>query len=285
MCSSLTGGENSLWGGSFSPASSQHLPRCRWGGAVAVLADGLDGKIKTGDPLSSFPIRSSVPPGTLRGVCPCLWSPSPAAAEAPRRVRSRSAHRSGGRVGDGFALFPPVFPRSSALSGYTQFLRWSGWRRKLSLRREFSPALRADGLDGKIKTGDPLSSFPIRSSVHCNALCSRRARSEECVRAYDLAVPRLLRHRGEWDHGAHIDLADGLETGSPYFHLYSPGLALSRGGSLSYSSSPLSESALICSSFSPRRFMQRAHYGDPRFIYALLDRVYLSGCLTAFNFE
>ncbi len=27
------------------------------------------------------------------------------------------AHRSGGRVGDGFALFPPAFPRSSALSG------------------------------------------------------------------------------------------------------------------------------------------------------------------------
>ncbi len=126
------------------------------------------------------------------------------------------AHRSGGRVGDGFALFPPVFPRSSALSGYTQFLRWSGWRRKLSLRREFSPAssqhlprcrwggavaVLADGLDGKIKTGDPLSSFPIRSSVRCNALCSRRARSEECVCAYDLAVPLLLRHRGEWDHG------------------------------------------------------------------------------------
>ncbi len=117
------------------------------------------------------------------------------------------AHRSGGRVGDGFALFPPVFPRSSALSGYTQFLRWSGWRRKLSLRREFSPAssqhlprcrwggavaMLADGLDGKIKTGDPLSSFPIRSSVRSNALCSRRARSEECVRAYDLAVPLLL---------------------------------------------------------------------------------------------
>ncbi len=27
------------------------------------------------------------------------------------------AHISGGRVGDGFALFPPAFPRSSALSG------------------------------------------------------------------------------------------------------------------------------------------------------------------------
>ncbi len=50
-------------------------------------------------------------------------------------------------------------------------------------------AVLADGLDGKIKTGDPLSSFPIRSSVRCNALCSRRARSEECVRAYDLAGP------------------------------------------------------------------------------------------------
>ncbi len=101
----------------FSPAPSQHLPRCRWGGAVAVLADGLDGRIKSGDPLSSsFPIGSSAP-GTLRGVCPRLWSHSPAAAEAPQWVRSR---------------------------------------------------------------------------------------------------------------GSHIDLADGLETGSPYFHLYSPGLALSR---------------------------------------------------------
>ncbi len=35
------------------------------------------------------------------------------------------AHRSGGRVGDGFALIPPVFPRSSALSGRKPFpLEW-----------------------------------------------------------------------------------------------------------------------------------------------------------------
>ncbi len=61
-------------------------------------------------------------------------------------------------------------------------------------------------------------------------------------------APRRVRSRG-----SHIDLADGLETGSPYFHLYSPGLALSRGGSLSCSYSPLSESALICSSFSPEK--------------------------------
>ncbi len=57
-------------------------------------------------------------------------------------------------------------------------------------------AVLADGLDGKIKTGDPLSSFPIRSSIRCNALCSRQARSEECVRAYDLAVPLLLKKKG-----------------------------------------------------------------------------------------
>ncbi len=183
------------------------------------------------------------------------------------------AHRSGGRVGDGFALFPPVFPRSSALSGYTQFLRWSGWRRKLSLRREFSPAssqhlprcrwggavaVLADGLDGKIKTGDPLSSsFPIRSSqrpLQCIVLLPGTLRGV-CPRLWSRSpaaaeAPRWVRSRG-----SHIDLADGLETGSPYFHLYSPGLALSRGGSLSCSSSPLSESALICSSFSPRRFI------------------------------
>ncbi len=92
---------------------------------------------------------------------------------------------------------------------------------------------------------------------------------------------------------SHIDLADGLETGSPYFHLYSPGLALSRGGSLSCSSSPLSESALSAAVslqedlfvlFRAARVLPR-HYGDSRFIYALSDRVYLSGCLTAFNFE
>ncbi len=81
--------------------------------------------------------------------------------------------------------------------------------------------------------------------------------------------------------GSHIDLVDGLEMGSPYFHLYSPGLALSRGGSLSCSSSPLSESALICSSFSPRRFIcfvpSGSHYGNSRFIYELSDHVYLSG--------
>ncbi len=49
--------------------------------------------------------------------------------------------------------------------------------------------------------------------------------------------------------GSHMDLADGLETGSPYLHLQSPDLALSWGRSLRCSSSPLSESALICSSF------------------------------------
>ncbi len=46
--------------------------------------------------------------------------------------------------------------------------------------------------------------------------------------------------------GSHMDLADGLETGSPYFHLHPPNLALSQGGSLHCSSSPLSENALIC---------------------------------------
>ncbi len=49
---------------------------------------------------------------------------------------------------------------------------------------------------------------------------------------YDLAVPvpLLLRHGGDWDRGSlHMDLADGLETGSPYLHLHSSDLALSLG--------------------------------------------------------
>ncbi len=41
------------------------------------------------------------------------------------------------------------------------------------------------------------------------------------------------------------DLADGLETGSPYLHLHSPDIAFSRGGSLCCSFPPLRESALL----------------------------------------
>ncbi len=177
----------------------------------------------------------------------------------------------------------------------------SDWRRKLSLRREFSPALlaapatlplrRSSGcarrwIRWEIKTGDPLSSFPIRSSVRCNALCSRRARSEECVRAYEsrapaaAEAPRRVRSRG-----SHIDLADGLETGSPYFHLYSPGLALSRGGSLSCSSSPLSESALICSSFSPRRFICFVPSGNARIMVILGSFMHFRPCLLVWVFD
>ncbi len=51
---------------------------------------------------------------------------------------------------------------------------------------------------------------------------------------------RRLRSRG-----SHMDLEEGLQMGSPYFHLHFPDLALSQGGSLHCSSSPLSESALI----------------------------------------
>ncbi len=55
FCDDLAGGENSLWGGSFHLRSSQHLPRCRWGGAVAVLADGLDGRLRRVIPYLLFP--------------------------------------------------------------------------------------------------------------------------------------------------------------------------------------------------------------------------------------
>ncbi len=237
-----------------------------------------------------------LPPGTLRGVCPRLWSPSPAAAEAPRWVRSRESHID---LADGletgspyFHLYSPGLALSRDTHSFCDDLAggenslWGGSFHLRSSRR---------WIRWEIKTGDPLSSFPIRSSVRCNALCSRRARSEECVRAYEsrapaaAEAPRRVRSRG-----SHIDLADGLETGSPYFHLYSPGLALSRGGSLSCSSSPLSESALICSSFSQEDLfvLFRARVAEAtRALWwfsvhlCTSDRVYLSGCLTAFNFE
>ncbi len=111
-------------------------------------------------------------------------------------------------------------------------------------------------------------SDPVSAAMHC----AHAGHAPRSVSAPMISRSRCCwkkRHRGEWDHGAHIDLADGLETGSPYFHLYSPGLALSRGGSLSCSSSPLSESALICSSFSPRRFICFVPSGNVRIMVIL----------------
>ncbi len=106
---------------------------------------------------------------------------------------------------------------------------------------------------------------------------------------------RQLRSRG-----SHMDLVDGLEMGSPKFHLHSPDLALSQGGSLHCSSSPLRESTLICSSFLSRGNLY-CFYSEwlaccrgnacitvicsSLYESFTSDRVYLSGCLTTFNFE
>ncbi len=114
-------------------------------------------------------------------------------------------------------------------------------------------AVLADGLDGRLRRVIPYLLFPsdpASAAMHCAPAGHCPVRAYESHAPAAAEAPRRVRSRG-----SHIDLADGLETGSPYFHLYSPGLALSRGGSLSCSSSPLSESALICSSFSPRRFI------------------------------
>ncbi len=72
---------------------------------------------------------------------------------------------------------------------------------------------------------------------------------------YDLTVPvpLLLKHGGDWDCGSsHMYLVEGLDMGSPYLHLHSPDLALSRGSedragvlpSLFLSKSPLRQHAL-----------------------------------------
>ncbi len=48
-----------------------------------------------------------------------------------------------------------------------------------------------------------------------------------------------------------MDLVDGLETGSPYLHLHSPDLVLSRGSEARAAVlPPLSENALLQLSFS-----------------------------------
>ncbi len=67
---------------------------------------------------------------------------------------------------------------------------------------------------------------------------------------YDLAVlvPLLLRHGDDWDRGSlHMDLANGLETGSPYLHLHCSDLALSLGAGSPRKKgiSPVGESTLL----------------------------------------
>ncbi len=75
-----------------------------------------------------------------------------------------------------------------------------------------------------------------------------------------------------------MDLADGLVTGSLYFHLHSPDLALSQGGSLHCSYSHLSESANLQQFSLQRKFIlflfrvahmlprQSVHYGHSQFL-------------------
>ncbi len=80
---------------------------------MAVLADGLDGKIKTVIPYLLFPSDPAsaamhcAPAGHApRSVSAPMKSRAPAAAEATAASEITGiAHRSGGRVGDGFAYF------------------------------------------------------------------------------------------------------------------------------------------------------------------------------------
>ncbi len=95
-----------------------------------------------------------------------------------------------------------------------------------------------------------------------------------------------------------MDLADGLETGSPYLHLHSPDLALSRSTEARAAVLPpflceraaaaifLEEIDIVFLRVARVLLRQRVHYGHSQFIILNLftsDRVYLSGCLAAFN--
>ncbi len=103
---------------------------------------------------------------------------------------------------------------------------------------------------------------------------------------------RRLRSRG-----SHMDLADGLEMGSHNFNLHCPDLALSQGESLHCSSSPLSESVLIGSSFLSggnlycllflfrvARVLPRqcVHYGHSQFIILIF---HIRPCLPVWVFD
>ncbi len=140
------------------------------------------------------------PKGKKNGLIvllPAVWSrgSGPAVAEARWWLRSWViAHGSGRWVGDGLALSPPFFPRSSTLA--------RGWKPTL----RFFPL----GWERAVHYGH--SRFIIwsfRVSSRCPGPAAAEAR-------------RRFRSRG-----SHMDLADRLETGSPYLHLHSSDLALS----------------------------------------------------------
>ncbi len=98
----------------------------------------------------------------------------------------------------------------------------------------------------------PFPSDPASAAMHC-APAGHAPRS--------VSAPMISRSRCCWGTAASEITGNAHRSGGrvgdgfALFPPVSPGLALSRGGSLSCSSSPVSESALICSSFSPRRFI------------------------------
>ncbi len=274
--------ENSLWGGSFYQHSSWGRPCFCRGGVVAVLvriADRSDGRNEDERASIFFLFHQIQHP--LSGIGSPPLGSSPWSKGSTLRLSSSEE-------GDGEDV--------NELSQSLMFAQAYCERIKKKKKESMSGERRSHTqLSWEKKEG-------LIVFLRCNTLCSLRACSEVCVPVISQSVPattealRRLRSRG-----SHKDLADGLVTGSPYLHLHSPDLALSRSGSLCCSSSPLSESALICSNFTLRRFILFLYPSGSRFICRgntcipiilsslyesfTSDRVYLSGCLTAFNFE
>ncbi len=105
--------------------------------------------------------------------------------------------------------------------------------------------------------------FP--SAIHC-APAGHAPRSVPLIsRSGPTTAEALRRLRSR---GSRMNLANGLVTGSPYLHLHSPDLALSRGRKPALQFSPLSESALICRNVSPRRFILFLYQSGSRVVEA-----------------
>ncbi len=217
-CICFAPGENSLWGGSFL---------CSWESQM----DQMEG-MKTVEPhLLPFP----------SDPVPALWNRKPAPWFFPPEKGLDA---------------PPVFFRGGWLGGcrwaftkrnVCKSILWINIKQNKVIEKNISEERSSHTQLSREKKGGADCVFP--AAIHC-APAGHAPRS--------VSVPMILQsgpttaealRRLRW-RGSHMDLADGLETGSPFLHLHSPDLALSRGGSLCCSSSPLSESALICSSFS-----------------------------------